>query len=510
MKDLKSRVVRGSVAKVCSQLANLVLRLGSIMVLARLLDPKDFGLVAMVTAITGVFSLFKDAGLSMATIQRLTITHEEMSTMFWLNMLVGVVLASLLVAIAPFIAQFYHEPRLFWVVVALSFDFIFTGAAAQHSALLQRQMRFGAVATIDMLTLLVGIVVVISLAAEGWGYWALVGQAVVSPAVNAVCTWVFARWVPGMPSRKVGIKSMVRFGGMVSLNGLVIYIAYNLEKVLLGRFWGAESLGVYGRAYQLINIPTENLNSSIFGVAFSALSRIQDDPGRQNRYFLKGYSLLLTLTLPITLACAVFADDMVFVILGQKWKDAAPIFRLLAPTIFIFALINPFGWFLLSSGRAERSLKIALVIAPLVIAAYIVGLPYGPKGVALAYSSAMALWVIPHIIWCIHGTGISVRNILQTVSRPFISGIMAAAVAYGVQSYFGHFVSFLLEAGLAIGIGIKFDPSLTPFLRLVLGVGVMFVCYLLILLYVMGQKAVYADLLRGLRNRPTVNEEKLA
>jgi len=486
--NLKESVLRGGFAKIGAQSASFTLRLVSLMVLARLLDPKDFGLVAMVTAITGVFSLFKDAGLSMATVQRATITNEQMSTLFWINMLVGAVLACLLIAIAPGIAAFYHEPRLFWVTVVFAAAFLFTGATAQHSALLQRQMRFGTISVIDIITLLAGITVAIAMAAASLGYWALVGQAITIPVVGAICTWVGVRWIPGMPRRKVGIRSMVRFGGTVTLNSLVVYIAYNLEKVLLGWYWGANALGIYGRAYQLINIPTENLNSSVSGIAFSALSRIQNDPNRQKRYFLKGYSLLLAFTLPITIACGVFADDMILVFLGPKWKDAVPIFRLLAPTIVVFGLINPFGWLLFSIGLVGRSLKIAYVIAPLVVAAYLIGLPHGPSGVAFAYSAAMALWVIPHIAWCIRGTTITSRDILQTVSRPFVSGIVAAALAFGVQFFFGQ--------------------SLPPFLRLAMGGCVMLASYLWMLLYVMGQKAFYMDLLRGLRNPSSVEKKE--
>src|SRR5262249_39079569 len=114
-----------------------------------------------------------------------------------------------------------------------------------------------------------------------------------------------ARWVPGRPRRQSGLRSLMRFGGTMTLNGLVVYIASNFDKVLLGRFWGAEAIGLYGRAYQLIRIPTDNLNGAIGEVAFAALSRIQNDNDRLKRYFLKGYSLVLAVTLPITVACAL-------------------------------------------------------------------------------------------------------------------------------------------------------------------------------------------------------------
>src|SRR5262249_37717536 len=151
---------------------------------------------------------------------------------------------------------------------------------------------------------------------------------------------------------------------------LVMYVASNLEKVLLGRFWGADAIGIYGRAYQLVNIPTENLNSSAGGVAFAALSRLQDNALRFRSYFLKGYSLIISLTMPITFACALFADDMISVFLGPKWKSAVTIFRLLAPTMLAFAILNPFGWLLSALGLVWRNLKINLVLAPVMIAGY--------------------------------------------------------------------------------------------------------------------------------------------
>jgi PST family polysaccharide transporter len=444
----------------------------------------------MVTAFTGVLGLFRDFGLSTASVQRAHVTEEQISTLFWINALVGVLLAVLVSALAPVIASFYHEPRLVWVAVVLATGFLFNAAGVQHSAILQRELRFTALAVISTVALVVSTVVAICLAELGYGYWALVAMTVALPLINTIGCWITTKWIPGAPRRRVGIRSMMRFGGTITLNGLVVYVAYNLEKVLLGRFWGADAIGIYGRAYQLINIPTDNMNSAVGEVAFSALSRVQDDPSRLRSYFLKGYSLVIGVTLPITLACALFSNDLIFVLLGPKWTGAAAIFRLLAPTILIFAMINPLGWLLLSLGLVGRSLKIALVIAPLVITGYVAGLPYGVKGVALGYSLAMTLWVIPHIVWCVHGTGVSVRDIGLTVSRPLLSGVVAALLAFGVQMFYGQ--------------------SLRPIARLALGGTVLFSAYLATLLYVMGQKALYLDLIRGFRRRSVVTDEVLA
>jgi PST family polysaccharide transporter len=489
MKDLTEKTLRGGLARVGSQAANFFLRVGSLMVLARLLQPRDFGLVGMVTAFTGVLSLFRDFGLSAATVQRGTVTENQMSTLFWINILVGTMLAAVALLLAPVVGAFYHEPRLFWVTSVVATGFVFNATGIQHSALLQRQMRFTALSLIDVSSWVVSTGVAITLAKAGYGYWALVAMTVTLPLASTLGLWFSTGWVPGMPQRRTGIRSMMRFGGTLTLNGLVVYIASNFEKVLLGRFWGADAIGIYGRAYQLIRIPTDTLNSAVGEVAFSALSRVKDDPPRFRNYFLKGYSLVLALTLPATAACVLFGDDIILVLLGPKWKEAATIFRFLAPTVLVFAIANPLSWLVSSIGWVGRGLKMSLAIAPLLITGYLIGLPYGPKGVGFAYSAVMLLWVVPVIAWSVHGTVISVRDILTAISRPLTSSIMAA--------------------GLAFGIFLLCGQKLPPLPRLLLENITLFGAYAAILLYVMGQKPLYREMLRKMIGRSAVEESAL-
>lgn len=489
MKDLKERAIRGGLAKVGAQATNFTIRIGSLLILARLLSPRDFGVVGMVTALTGVLNLFKDFGLSAATVQRLDVTEEQISTLFWFNIAFGGALGCSLMASAPIVARFYHEPRLLWVTIVLATAFVFNAAGVQHSALLQRQMRFTALARVDIISLVVSTSVGLSMAVLGFKYWALVAAAVSLPLASTVCLWLTTRWVPGRPRMGIGLSSMMHFGGALSLINVLTYVAYNSEKVLLGRYWGADVLGIYGRAYQLINIPTENLNSAVGEVAFSALSRVQHDPGGLRNYFLKSYSLVLALTIPITIAVALFAPDLILVLLGPKWMDTAPIFRLLAPTILVFALINPVGWLMFSLGMVGRSLKASLVFVPVVIGSYATALRYGPKGVAFAYSAVMILWAVPLIAWGVHGTAISLRDVARVVSRPLLSGMAAATVAAGVAFWCG--------------------GSLGPLARLLLEGSTLLTGYAVMLLYVMGQKRFYLDLFRLLTRRQPVEPADL-
>lgn len=490
MKDLREKAVRGTLARVSAQSVNLGVRVGSLAVLARLLGPKDFGLVGMVAALTGVLSLFRDFGLSAASVQHGHVTEEQTSTLFWINVFVGAVLAGIGAACAPLVARFYHQPELYWVTVAMAATFFLNAIGIQHSALLQRELRFTAMSVIDTGSTVIAAAVGIGGAVAGWGYWALVAAALTTPFVATIGYWVATGWIPGLPKRGAGVGSMIKFGGTITANGIAVYLGSNFEKVLLGRYWGADAVGIYGRAYQLIRIPTDTLTGAVGEVAFSALARLQDDAKRLRSYFLKGYSLVLALTLPATIACAVLAPDLIGFVLGPKWKEAAPIFRFLTPTILVFAIANPLSWMVQAIGWVGRGLKMSLVIAPLMIASYFVGLPYGPKGVALAYSTIMVLWLVPVTLWSVHGTAISFRDVVNTASRPLIASLIAGAVALGVCAAYGR------------------DDQ--HFARLLIGGLTLSATYAVVILYALGQKSYYMDLLQKFTHRAPVEGNALA
>jgi PST family polysaccharide transporter len=221
------------------------------------------------------------------------------------------------------------------------------------------------------------------------------------------------------------------------------------------------------------------------GVTFSALSRLQTDPIRFRSYFLKGYVLNVTLTLPITIFTAVFAQDIVRVVLGHKWADAAPIFQMLAPAVVFFGLVNPLSWLLFASHRHVRSLQQSLVIAVLVLTGCVLGLPYGPKGVAAGFSAAMILWLIPHIVWTLRGTPITPLDLARTSSRPLLAAILSAALAYAIC--------------------VKSGPLHSPLAQLTRDGIVMMAAYTCLMILVMG-KDFYLDLIKAMRKVPAVEE----
>ena len=475
-RDAKRRSVRGGVTTVMSQALKFTVRTGSMMVMARLLSPEDFGLQGMVVAMTGFLSLFRDAGLSAVTVQRADISREQVSTLFWINVLVGTLLTLALLVASPSIAAFYHDPRLTRIAAFSAPAFLINSLSIQHYALLQRQMRFLHLAAIDVVSLAVSSLVGLVMALSGYGYWALVGMTVVLPLVTTILCWMLMPWVPGLPRRDIGMRSMLSMGGMLTLNSLVVYLAYNTEKILLGRFWGPEALGVYGRAYQLISLPSDLLISAIATVAFPSLSSLQKDPERLQRAFLRGYSVVLSLTIPTTVCCALFAGQIVGIVLGPKWNEAVQLFRFMTPTILAFGFINPLAWFLISSGRVERSMYISFLIAPVVILGAVVGVQFGPRGAAIAFSSMMTLLTVPVIAWARAGTTLSARALWTAIRDPLAAGCVAGI--------FGFVVSRGLPAGVPI-----------PVVALA-GALAVYSSYALVLFFPLKQRDLYVDLFR--------------
>lgn len=485
MQDLKGRTIRAGIINVGARGFGFVIRILSIMILGRLLEPTDYGLVTMVTAFTGVLNMFGAFGLLQAGIQRDSLSERESTALFWLNVAFGGLLTLTAILAAPAVSRFYHEPRLLGIMEVVAFMFIITGAGIQHGVLLQRRMRFGVSAIIEIGALLIGTVISVGMAMAGYGYWALVSVTVTIPLGTTIGLWIATGWVPGRPQMAPAVRSMLGFGFGTTLNGFISYFANNIDKLLVGRVWGTEALGLYGRAFHLINFPGDNLNTTIGEVAFAALSRTKDDLDRFRRYFLKGYSLVVTLTVPITVVCALFADDLVVVILGPKWASAAEIFRILAPTILAFAITNPLGWLLNSLGLVKRGACISLMVAPLVVMAVVVGIPYGARGVAAAYSTVTILKTIPVVVWAVYGTGIRVREIFAALSRPLAASVAAAVVGFGVHTLCG--------------------PALAPVLRLALDLGVFGAVYVATLLLITGQQAIdlYLDLFRSAKTAPS-------
>jgi O-antigen/teichoic acid export membrane protein len=376
---------------IAAQAAKFILQTVSTAILARLLLPSDFGIVGMVSAITGLLGSLGDLGLSSATIQREEITHEQVSTLFWINVVFSLLISVMVAALAPAIAWFYHEPRLVMITLALSGAFLFGGFTAQHYALLTRQMRFGAMALVMVIPLLACNIAGIWFAKLGYGYWSLIIMSLVLSASTALVTWIATGWIPGLPRRGSGVRSMLAFGGHLTGFNLLNYITRNGDNILIGRFLGAGALGIYSKAYGLLMLPVQQINAPVNGVVLPALSRLQNHPEQYRRYFLRAVEGLAFIGMPIIAFAFVDARPLVLIFLGPKWLEAAGIFRLLAPAALVGTINLAPTWIFTTLGRTDRQLRWSVITSPLIFAGFVIGLHWGAAGVAASFSITFAL-----------------------------------------------------------------------------------------------------------------------
>ncbi len=391
------------------------MRIGSTAVLARLLMPEQFGLIGMVTAFTGFAQVFKDLGLSDATIQQKDITHEKISTLFWINACVGFITMVVVACVSPAIAWFYGDTRLTGISVALSVCFLFGGISAQHHALLKRQMRFDLVTLINITSIFFGSVTGIILAFMGFDYWSLVWKEISTAFFSAVGTWVLCRWCPGLPHRDSGIRSMLRFGSEITGFNIANYFSKSIDRILVGRFNGAGSLGIYERALQLMILPINQVRIPLGNVAFSALSIIQKDPERYRDYYKKLNELLSFCYMPLVLYMGIFSENIIVLVLGMNWIDVVPIFRILAIAAFILPLYSIADVVLVSCGHTRKYLLWGMFNSVSWIIAFIIGVRWGAIGLATAFVAIVYILLVPSLWFRFQGTPVSVPLFFKSI-----------------------------------------------------------------------------------------------
>ena len=393
--NLKGHTISSGAVTVSAQGAKFLLNMASTMILARLLMPRDFGLVAMVMTVANFLRVFKDAGLSIATVQRERITHAQVSNLFWINVAVSAVSTLVLAASAPIIARFYGNPRLIPITLFLSVTFLISGSTIQHQALLKRQMRFKALAVIEVGSMVVGVFVAVLMAALGYGYWSLLGSSLSIQTAGLILTWSVSRWRPQLPTRHSGIGPLVSFGAHRTAGDFILSLARGSDNLLIGRSYGSAALGLYSRASALLIAPLEQFLYPINVVFIPALSRLQSQPERYRSTFLRLYEAIALAGFFFTGLSLALARPLTLVLLGPKWGQAAAIFGGFTVAALCIPLGNASAWLFTSQGRGRDMLVTQLINSGAIVLSFLVGLPFGPVGVAIAFSISNLLVRLP-------------------------------------------------------------------------------------------------------------------
>jgi PST family polysaccharide transporter len=450
---LGGRAARGAIQTLSAQLIKIAIQLGGVVVLARLLTPSDYGLVAMVTAIVGVAEIFRDFGLSAAAVQAKRLTRRQRDNLFWINTAAGLVLTMMVMVCAPLIALWYGRPELVDLARAISLVFLFNGMTTQYRADLNRHLRFASIAAIDVTAPIVALGIAIVFAVLGAGPWALVAQQLATSVVLLIGAVSFARWLPRLPHRSEPMGDLITFGWHLAGSQFVGYLGNNVDSLVIGTRFGATSLGLYNRAFQLLMTPLGQLRQPTTTVALPVLSRLRPDPDATNRYVERG-QMALGLTLVAGLGLVIgAAEPITSIFLGSQWLQVEPILRLLAVAGAFQTLAYVGYWVYLSHGLTKQLLHYTFITVTIKITCILVGSLWGVLGVATGYAVAPAIAWPLSFWWLSRSSNIRVRPLFVGAGRILLlAAVIAAAswLACDASAQLGRWWQFLIGCAAAL------------------------------------------------------------
>lgn len=432
------------------QSAGFVVQMASVIILARLLTPTDFGIVTMVTTFNLLFRSWGLNGFTELIMQREEMSHTLASNLFWVNLSIGTLLTVVFAASGKLMALFFSNPAVTPVAAGMSLT-IFLGCLAYiHLALLQRAMHFRTVALINFIGAAAYVLFCILFALAGWHYWALVWGCVVQYSLIAVLSWSMCRWVPSLPSRKSGTSDGVGFAFNVYLHFGFNYLTRNTDNLLVGYKFGAQVLGFYKRAYDLFVLAATQLLSPLSSVAVGVLSRVSGDRDQFERYFLRALTLLAFVGMGMGADFCLVGRDFIRVLLGPQWDEAGKIFTLFGPGIGVMLLYNTHGWIHLAIGRPERWFRWGLIEFACTGSLFLVMLHWGPSGIAFAWTASFFILMLPGLWYAGKPIELNVWRMVSLIWKFFAASSGAALLTFAVTRNFR--APVMLESGEAAAL----------------------------------------------------------
>ena len=424
-KPLGVHAVHGFVYTGLAQIAKILLQIAMTVIVARLVLPDEYGVVAMASPITGFILVFQNLGLNQAAVQAERLDPAHSNALFWYNIIASVVIGLVLVAIAPAVVWFYNDVRPGLVVAASSLTVFCSGVALQHSALLNRQMRFRALSFADVLTMVALVVFTVAFAAAWGNYWALWAGTFASTLFHSILLWRLQEWRPSTTIDFQGTRKLLTFGANVAGFNLLNFVSRNIDNVLVAKVWGSADVGLYDRSYKLTVFPVQSINQPLARVMLPVLARLRNDKARYRDTFIFAIRVISLISVPGFMAAAMCSDRLIPFLLGERWSAAAPIFFWLSLAAVTQPISNATGWLFLTNDRAGELMKWGLFSTPVLIAAFLIGLPWGASGVAAAYFISQVVRIPILYVWCTRGTPLHAWD-LYACMLPTIAGGAAA------------------------------------------------------------------------------------
>lgn len=427
---IQKESARSSAVTITNQIIQVFAQAAGLVVLARLVQPEEFGLFAMSATLTGIARLFIDFGLTDATVQGKNINNNILSALFYANILLGILVFFVCLLLSGPISRLYSAPQLREIIWVSSVSIPIIAFSLQHRAIMARQMRFVELSVISTSGLLLGVMAAIFTAAVwSWGVWSLVTQVLVSAVFTTSASLYATKWMPSIKVRVREARDRLKFGAYMTGFGVANYFQNQFDQVAIGAKVGAESLGYYNRAYTLFMLPITTLVWAAGGVLVSALSRLADSPKEWKKLYLDSLQLLCLPTGLIAIGMFCFPDRVVSILLGDQWTSSAEILRYLALGMFVMPAYYSSGWIFISLGKAKQKFYGAVLAAFIYVAFVLYGLRFGSVGVALAFVAAVYVITPVWVWWASAGSGLNVAEVLYRCAPSWL-GAISSYTAY--------------------------------------------------------------------------------
>lgn len=427
--ELRNRSVRSGLIAAVGRVAQGVISLGSVAVLARLLTPSDFGVIAMVMPITTVASMTMHRGLQFALLHEERLNASQVSRLYWIALRFNLALLGGMALLGPALAALYREPRVALVAAIWAGSLTVQSLGAFHEALLKRQLRFGALTVVNVAGMFGGAVAAIIGAASGWGHLALLLQWVVWDIVRCAGAMILSRWRPdrrewsGAPEPVVARLST--YGSHFTMYRGVYWAGRQADRMVVGYIAGAGPLGLYDGARRWSWYAFHELFQSVTDVVVASLSRARADVERFRAFCRQGLMAFLVPPLAVIAFVFVEADAAIRVLLGDRWLDAIPLVRIMCAAAFFDALSRLTMWLYTAEGRTRQQFHWSLMTTPVMLLAIGAGATRGVSGVAWAFAGTTAALMIPSVAFCLRGSAIRARDFVALAWRPVTASLVA-------------------------------------------------------------------------------------
>ena len=454
--NLTQKTVQGVGWSGISQIARLLIHFGITAILARLLTPNDFGLLAMVVVFTNFVMIFRDFGLTAALIQRKEIIEEHLSSCFWINILVGFLLTLVFVVLAPLISHFYSEIKLNSIIMILASIFFISSFGIVQTALFTKKMNFKPLVIVEISAIAISGTAAIVLAFSGFGVWSLVWQQIISSFVIVFLLWIFSDWRPKFMFRWQRVKELLGFGlNLIGFN-FVNYFNRNLDNLLIGRFLGSVPLGFYNLAYRLLLFPLSNISSIIGRVMFPSLSMIQDDKNKIYYIYIKATRYIAVITFPLMMGLFVVAPQFIRVVFGLQWERSIFLIQILSLVGLGQSIGSTVGWIYQSQGRTDILFRWGLFSVTIVTIGFVIGLRWNIEGVAIAYALVSFLLIYPNFAIPFRLIDLKLSYFIKKFYTIFLATIGMGGIVFILRYYMENILGendlVILIANVIIGV----------------------------------------------------------